>query len=240
MDRDQVWQTIDGERASLADLLDDLEPDEWEAPSLCAGWRVRDVAAHLTQAHMGVLPALVAAVRARGSFDRMIHDTAVREARLPVEQFAPRLRAMVGSRRKVVGLTELEPLIDVLLHGQDIAVPLGRRRTMPPEAAAAAATRVWASGQPWHARKRLAGLRFTATDTAWSAGDGAEVRGPVAALLMALSARPAALPALSGPGLAELQRRLPTGARTPVGRRADPGAQVIDSPPSTANVWPVT
>lgn len=45
MDRDAVWKTIDDERLSLADLLDDLSPAEWETPSLCTGWRVRDVAA---------------------------------------------------------------------------------------------------------------------------------------------------------------------------------------------------
>jgi len=44
MDRDQVWEAIGRERLSLADLLDELSAQEWETPSLCAGWRVRDVA----------------------------------------------------------------------------------------------------------------------------------------------------------------------------------------------------
>ena len=61
MDRDEVWRAIDGERVSLADLLDSLGDQEWETPSLCAGWRVRDVAAHLTMAHLGVFPVAVAA-----------------------------------------------------------------------------------------------------------------------------------------------------------------------------------
>ena len=47
-DGEAVWQTIDQERASLADLLDDLDQREWESPSLCTGWRVRDVAAAKT------------------------------------------------------------------------------------------------------------------------------------------------------------------------------------------------
>jgi uncharacterized protein (TIGR03083 family) len=101
MNRDEVWRAIDAERASLADLLDSLGEREWEVPSLCAGWRVRDVAAHLTLAQMRPLPAMVAAVRARGNFNRMVHDSAVRQARrLPAIQYAPRLRAMAGSRRK--------------------------------------------------------------------------------------------------------------------------------------------
>ncbi len=101
MNRDEVWGAIDAERASLADLLDSLGEQEWEVPSLCAGWRVRDVAAHLILAQMRPLPAVVAAVRARGKFNRMVHDSAVRQARrLPALQYAPRLRAMAGSRRK--------------------------------------------------------------------------------------------------------------------------------------------
>ncbi|MER5765054.1 maleylpyruvate isomerase family mycothiol-dependent enzyme [Streptomyces sp. NPDC002082] len=217
MTPDDVWRTIDSERLSLAALLDDLSPSEWETPSLCTGWRVREVAAHLTLAHLGVFPALVAAVRARGSFDRMIHDTAVREAGHPVAEFAPRLRAMAGSRRKAPGVTRLEPLIDVLVHGQDIAVPLGRARTMPAEAAATAAQRAWSMGFPFRARRRLAGFRLTATDCDWTAGAddlagpgaGGTVEGPVSALLLLVTGRDtAALPLLSGPGLPALTERL--------------------------------
>ena len=173
MDRDEVWRAIDGERVSLADLLDRLGDQEWETLSLCAGWRVRDVAAHLTMAHARLFPVAVAAVRARGNFDRMIHDSAVRQARrLPVREYAPRLRAMAGSRRKAPGVSHLEPLIDVLVHGQDIAIPLGRPRPMPVPAAVAAADRVWPSLYPWRAGRKLSGFRLAATDCSWSAGDG--------------------------------------------------------------------
>ena len=48
MDRDQVWQVIDAQRMNLAALLEQLSADDWRQPSLCAGWTVRDVAAHLT------------------------------------------------------------------------------------------------------------------------------------------------------------------------------------------------
>jgi len=204
MDRDQVWEVIDGERLSLADLLDELSAQEWETPSLCAGWRVRDVAAHLTLAQMGVWPAAVAAARARGNFNRMIHDTAVRQARRPAPEYAPRLRAMAGSRKKAPGVSHLEPLIDVLVHGQDIAIPLGRTRAMPTEAAMAAADRVWPDLFPWRAARKLGGFRFAATDCSWAAGDGELVEGSIAAILLLLTGRDAALPQLSGPGVAAL------------------------------------
>jgi uncharacterized protein (TIGR03083 family) len=205
MSHDEVWQAIDDERASLAGLLDSLSEQEWETLSLCAGWRVRDVAAHLTLAQMGLLPAVVAAARARGNFNRMIHDTAVRQARLPVREYAPRLRAMAGSRRKAPGVSHLEPLIDVLVHGQDIAIPLGRTRPVPTEAAMAAADRVWPDLFPWRAGRRLGGLRFRATDCSWTAGEGVLVEGPIAAILLLLTGRDAALAQLSGPGAARVR-----------------------------------
>jgi uncharacterized protein (TIGR03083 family) len=208
MSDDAVWTAVDRERLGLADLLDDLSDEEWGHPSLCAGWRVRDVAAHLALGHTGWGRSTVEMVRARGDFDRMIHDSALRHAAAPPARLTAEIRAMAGSRRHAPLLTPLEPLLDVLVHGQDIAVPLGRPRTMPIDAATAAATRVWTMGWPmstaFHARARLAGLRLVASDTDWSAGAGALVEGPVQALLLLLTGRTAALDRLSGPGVARL------------------------------------
>ena len=208
MDPDDVWRAIDAERLGLAGLLDTLTPQQWETPSLCAGWRVRDVAAHLTLAQTGVPAAAMALLRARGNLNRMIHDTAVRQARRPAECYPQMLRAMIGSRAKAPGVSHLEPLIDVLVHGQDIAIPLGLDRRMPALAAIAAANRVWPDLYPFRARRRLGGIRFAATDCSWSAGEGLPAEGPVAAILLALTGRPAALGQLSGPGVRELERRL--------------------------------
>jgi uncharacterized protein (TIGR03083 family) len=200
MDLDGVWRTIDAERSSLADLFEDLSPAEWETPSLCDAWRVGDVAVHLTQAHMGLGAALIAAVRAGGSFDRIIRDSALRAAPLTPEECARRVRAMVGSRRTAPFITPMEPLTDVLVHGQDIAIPLGRSRPMPAAAAAASATRVWGTGFPFRAQRRLAGLRLRATDADWTIGAGAPVEGPIAALLLLVTGRDAAFGQLQGEG----------------------------------------
>ena len=215
MDRDEIWQVIDDQRLGLADLFDDLSAQEWQAASLCRRWRVRDVAAHLTLAQLGVLPAAAALLRARCGLDRMIHDTAVRQARRPAGEYAGLLRAMAGSRRKAPGITDLEPLIDVLVHGQDIALPLNRVRPMPAPAAAAATTRAWSMGRPFHAERKLSGLRLAATDHPWQAGRGLLVEGPIAAILLLITGRPAALPHLSGPGMAALAALLPATAQPP-------------------------
>ena len=208
---DDVWAVVDAERRSLADLLADLSEAEWEHASLCAGWRVRDVAAHLALAHTGPAAAAIAMVRARGSFDRMVHDTAVRHAAVPTDRLVAEIRAMVGSRRRAPGISHLEPMLDVLVHGQDIAVPLGHSRHMPVDAAAAAATRVWTAGWPmsraFRARSRLRGLALSATDVAWSAGEGESVEGPIGALLLLLTGRTAAaVDRLAGAGVERLGR----------------------------------
>lgn len=200
MDVADVWRVIDAERSSLAALLEELSAEEWEHPSLCEGWRVRDVAAHLTLAQMGPAAAALAFVRSGGSFNRMVRDTAVRQSALPVEEYPRRVRAMVGSRRKAPGVTHLEPMLDVLVHGQDIALPLGRQRPMPPAAAAVAATRAWALNWPFRTRRRLRGLRLVATDADWCVGSGALVEGPIAALLLLVTGRTARSAELGGPG----------------------------------------
>ncbi|MFD3505408.1 maleylpyruvate isomerase family mycothiol-dependent enzyme [Streptomyces sp. NPDC058676] len=186
---DERWQIVDRERTSLAALLEGLSPEEWETPTRCGDWRVRDVAAHLTvAARYSYRAVLREFVHARGDFDRMIHDSAVREAERPVAEIVANLRAIVGSRRLAPTTSSREPLLDLLVHGQDIALALGRRREMPPAAARDAADRVWTMRvppRPWPLPK----ARLVATDIGWTRGEGEEVRGPIAALLLLLTGR---------------------------------------------------
>ena len=213
MDERAVWAATDRARLQLADLLESLAAPDWDRASLCAEWRIRDVVAHLALAHTGPAQALLDMVRAGGSFDRMIRDSARRHAQAPTERLVAEIRSMAGSRRKAPGVSHLEPLLDVLVHTQDIALPLGLVCTMAVDAAAAAATRVWTMGWPlsaaFHARRRLGHLRLVATDTDWRAGDGALVTGPIQPLLLLLTGRDAGRDQLSGVGMAQLGRVSP-------------------------------
>jgi uncharacterized protein (TIGR03083 family) len=209
MDQEHSWQVIRAQRLDLADLLDDLTDADWDAPSLCAGWRVRDVAAHVAMAPQPPSLAFMAveATRARGSFHRLNHDVAVRHAdtRDPGALVAE-LRDHADSRRLPFVTNYRNILYDVLVHAQDIAVPLGRPHPMPVDAAAAGATRVWEMGWPFWAKRRLRGLRLVATDTDWSAGTGAEVAGPIEAILLLLTGRHAAAHRLAGAGVDRIAR----------------------------------
>ena len=193
MDATRTWAYIDEQRADLADLLDKLTPEQWETPSLCQGWTVRQVAAHITHStsNWGVLTLNL--LRSGLRFDALMMRMARDDRRTP-EEITAALRATVGGRRKPPGAAVADPLTDVLVHGQDIAVPLGIPRTMPIPAAVAAAERVWTMGFPFNARKRFPNTRFTAIDADFSVGSGEEIRGPIQDILMTLSGRRAGLP----------------------------------------------
>jgi uncharacterized protein (TIGR03083 family) len=192
MDRDQSWQAIERERLTLAGLLETLTEEEWDRPSLCAGWRIRDVAAHVALAPQppGIRTMLIEAIRARGSFHRLNHDISVRHAdqRSGADLIAE-LRAHAASRALPALTNYRNILYDTLVHTQDIALPLGREHAMPIDAARAGATRVWTMGWPYWAKRRLSGFRLQATDADWTAGTGLDIHGPIEALLLLLTGR---------------------------------------------------
>jgi hypothetical protein len=111
---------------------------------------------------------------------------------------------MIGSRRHNAFVTPLETLTDILVHSQDVAIPLGLDLTMRPTPSTLAATRRWDTRSTRLAmvfrRLPLDGYRLTATDTDWTRGQGPEIAGPIGALLLLLTGRGAALERLTGEG----------------------------------------
>jgi uncharacterized protein (TIGR03083 family) len=193
MDDSQIWAYIDEQRADLADFLDTLTREQWETPSLCPGWTVRQAAAHITQSSTNWGRLSFELLRSGFRFNALTLRMARDDQRKP-EEITAALRAMVGGRRRPPGTAVADPLADVLVHGQDIAVPLGLPRTMPVPAAVIAAERLWKMGFPFNARKRFPNVTFTATDADFSVGDGNVVRGPIQDIVMTLSGRRAGLP----------------------------------------------
>lgn len=204
-----LWPAVWRLRAELRGVLADLDDREWVSPSACPGWRVCDVAAHVISSPQARPPALLAAlVRAGGSFDRCIRDEAVRAGARGRERILADFVRYDGSRAHPVGTTEVDPLLDVLVHTQDIVRPLGRTTPMPVAESAEVASYLWDKRFPFRARRRFRGLSLRATDTEWQAGEGPEVVGPVGDLVLLLTGRTPALGALGGPGAPEAGRRL--------------------------------
>jgi uncharacterized protein (TIGR03083 family) len=211
MGPEESWRTVESQRHAIADIMESVQPAQWEQPSLCSEWRVRDVVAHLAMGSqripVGVM--LRGAVRARGSFNRMNRDLAVEHARRPIQELIAELRQGAASREVPAVTNYRNILFDVLVHGQDITVPLGVELAIPAPAAMAAASTVWNIKWPLWTQKKYRGLRFVASDAPWTAGSGLEVRGPIAALLITLAGRGAALDRLDGNGVDHLSCRLP-------------------------------
>ncbi len=207
MDDTTAWATIAAERRALADLLTTLTEEQWATPSLCAGWTVRHVAAHLMAGPTGSWAGFLRAmVRARGSFDRANHLLADDRARLPAATLAADLRENAGSRFTPPGMDWHAPLTDLLVHRLDITVPLGLDHGRPLDPWSDALGLLTSRrAAPAFLPRGLPELTYVATDTDWSRGTGPRVEGPVEAVALAITRRPVRLDALAGPGSETLQ-----------------------------------
>ncbi|MUL82072.1 MULTISPECIES: maleylpyruvate isomerase family mycothiol-dependent enzyme [unclassified Mycolicibacterium] len=190
MDSDTIWRNIDEQRVQLADLLDTLQPHQWSTASLCTGWTVREVAVHLTQSQLSRADLVRAALKSGFRFNAMVRRMALTDPADP-PAITARLRGMVGSRQRPPMAKEIDPLLDVLVHTQDICVPLGVDRPMPVDAAVAVAERLWHMKFPFAPQRDLPGYRFAATDTDFAVGPqwGARREAPIRDIVMMFARR---------------------------------------------------
>ncbi len=196
------------EREELRDLLGGLTPEQWRAPSLCTGWTVHDVVAHmLSYEELGARE--LAGRFARGWFgvDRA-NAIGRREygTRTPVE-----LLRLLDDHLTPSGLTAgmggAIALTDGMIHQQDIRRPLGLPRDIPADRLVPA-LRTALFAPTLLGVLRVRGVRLVATDLDWTFGRGAEVRGTGEAILMTVAGRGVAALELSGPGAERVTRRL--------------------------------
>lgn len=196
------------ERAEFAAFLATLSPEQWQEPTLCTEWCVRDVVAHVVSYdELGTGQLARRFVKGRFVPDR-INAVGVADYRShgPGELLAV-LRAHVRPRGLTAGFGGMIALVDGMIHQQDIRRPLG----LPREILAARllpALRFARFAPPIRAFWRARGLRLVATDHDWSAGSGPEVRGKAEAILMAIAGRRGVVDELSGPGQATLAARI--------------------------------
>ena len=94
MNPDELWAAIDTQRLRTADLLSELTPGEWDTPSLCEGWTVRDVAAHLTLQQMTLGSALLAPLRHPGGLNHIINASARDRAARPPDRLIAEIRGI--------------------------------------------------------------------------------------------------------------------------------------------------
>jgi uncharacterized protein (TIGR03083 family) len=198
-----VWAAVDEERSALAEDLSGLRDDQWDQQSLCAEWKVRHVVAHLVVGTKMTAAQMVAGViRNRLSLDRYLGHDALDAGAAAPEVLLAQFRRTIGSEALPPFTKPACMLADVVCHSADIRRPLGIGRVVP-EAALVGAAEFLGSDLTSGTKKRL-----SATDAAWTVGDGPEVEGPMDALVLAMAGRLAAVGELSGSGLPTLRARV--------------------------------
>jgi uncharacterized protein (TIGR03083 family) len=204
-----LWPAIDDERRNVVEYVKSLPDEAWTLPSLCPGWTVRDVVAHmvaLTEINLGSF--ISGMLSNRFSLNRLNASGVRRIAgSCSIAQLIERLGARVTARSHPPGpVTTL--LGEIIVHAEDIHRALGNFGSHPMENLTAAADFYKKSNLVIPAKRRVTGLLLRATDTAWTSGAGPEVSGPMVAILMAMTGRIAALENLAGDGMATLKQRV--------------------------------
>jgi uncharacterized protein (TIGR03083 family) len=202
-----IWPVVHAERRALAADLADLTEEQWRTPSLCAGWSVLDVLAHMVSTATLTPPAFVAGQVGSGlSFGRFT------SRRIAAER-AGGPAATLAAFRSVETSTSAPPgpttswLGETLVHAEDIRRALGIRHGYPVDAVRQVAEFYAGSNVLIGGRRRVEGVTLQATDTDWSHGSGPVASGPVLALMLATTGRTAALDELTGPGVEILRSR---------------------------------
>jgi uncharacterized protein (TIGR03083 family) len=198
---------IHAERASLADFLGRLTPEQWKTQTWCDKWKVQEVVGHLVAAGKVTAGHFFGGIAKTGfSFDRFVENDLRQYAAGTPAQVKERFDGIVNSTRTPPG-PKYVALGEVMVHGEDIRRPLGVKGEHPAEHLVTLAELYKKTGAPLRAKKRVDGLKLTATDVDWSTGDGPEVSGPAMSLILAMVGRAGALDDCSGPGVEELRRR---------------------------------
>ncbi|MCQ2000632.1 maleylpyruvate isomerase family mycothiol-dependent enzyme [Arthrobacter zhaoxinii] len=204
-----VWPAVHNEREALIRDLESLTPEQWFRPSLCPGWDIHDVVAHLVDSakttRLGFVRRLIAA---KFDFDKDNERGIVRERTATPEATLTEFRR-IRETTKTPPAAPATRLVEVIVHGEDIRRPLGLVHSYPSGSVEAALsyqlkTGVFMGG----GKERALGFRLQASDSQFHQGSGPEVEGTLLALLMAVSGRPVHAEDFSGEGAASFVRKL--------------------------------
>lgn len=202
-----LWPLVHRQRTAVAEMLDELTPEQWDLPSLCRGWQVRDVAAHMIATGHTTPGSFFGEFAAAGfRFSSFAAKQVARRREHSPEQLVRELRETASLRKHPPGPAQT-PLSEAVLHGEDMARAVGKQQDVPDAALVTVADFYKNTQLLIGAKKRIAGLHLRATDTGWETGDGPEVRGPTMSLLLAMAGRRAGLDDLTGDGVQELTTR---------------------------------
>src|SRR5579859_6310438 len=197
---DTIRDMIAAQRGELAAVLDALPASGWDQPTLCAGWRVREVVAHVTMPFRYRGPRFVFELaRSRGKFNQMADRVARRDAaRMPAAELAGAVRSNTGHPWRPPGGGFAGALTHDVIHSLDITVPLGLSFAIPEERLRRVLPTSVNDKAVMFFGADLAGIEFRASDMDWTLGAGTPLTGAAADLLLAMCGRKLPAGRLSG------------------------------------------
>ncbi|GIF20782.1 uncharacterized protein (TIGR03083 family) [Actinoplanes tereljensis] len=207
MDEEAVRAAVVAERGELAAMLGELDAGRWDAPSLCAGWRVREVVAHMTMPFRMSPPRFLGEMlRDFGNFNRMSDRVARRDtSRLTDADLLACLRANIEHPWRPPGGGSVGALSHDVIHGLDISVALGLDRR-PPVSRVGLILAGMRDRNVRYFGVDLSEVRLEATDLDWTFGAGAPLRGTAQDLLLVVSGRRLPAARLEGTAAARFRR----------------------------------
>lgn len=182
---------IAAERRDLADVLAALPDRAWDAPTLCAGWRVRELVAHVTMPFRYSTARFAAELlRSGGNFSKMSDRRARRDAAaISPAELVWVLRDNAANPWQPPGGGLAGALTHDVIHGLDVVVPLGLRRDVPADRLVTVLRTVTEPKALGHFGADLTGIELHADDLDWSFGSGQAVRGPAQDLALVMCGR---------------------------------------------------
>jgi uncharacterized protein (TIGR03083 family) len=202
------WALIHLERQALLNDVAALNDEQWNTPSLCAGWTVRDTLAHLTSGAT-MTPGRYIGEWVRAGF----RFNAMNEKGILAQRGSTPADTVAAFKRQLTATTHppgpLQAMVaEAVVHGEDIRRPLLINHVYVHEALVVTGDFITGGIGFLGAKRRSKGLRLTASDAEWTHGDGPEVNGPFASILITLTGRRAGVADLNGDGVETLTRRL--------------------------------
>lgn len=199
-DKEFLVKELIAERKEFLDLARQLTREEWNKPSLCTGWKVRDVFAHVIGVQSDFLVYFTT-----GGPNKANQKMVDRRANLTTDQLIAHFAAMTEKPSWVAKFMPALYIEDTWVHQQDVRWALGEeyQRTQN-----LVRVKIVLDMFGKVAPRKFPGVRFICTDMAWQVGEGQSVKGNSEAIAMALARRPASLERLEGEGKAPLAMRL--------------------------------
>jgi uncharacterized protein (TIGR03083 family) len=198
-----MMDVIAAHRRALAAALDTLVAGQWRSASLCAGWTAAHVLAHQTMPfRISEADFMAGLQRAGGDFTKFSDEVADRDSKLPPAEMVAALRDNADTPWSPPGGGLTGALTHDVIHGLDIAWPLGLVYEIPQRAATVTLDALTSTGDHSLFGFPLEGIRVTASDLDWSSGQGAELTGRSRDLVPLLAGRAVPREVFDGEGAA--------------------------------------